>query len=132
MAVFRALNHLTRWLGGKPGPRAKATGRRLLVNLRQASELLNVSPETIRDWIKEGRLHAAKRYVGGNSDDDRSYRWLVPETELMRLIQGWIAESMDIRTMSRRRPLPPRGPDGRWTKVRPRSNGGPPGSQGGY
>lgn len=47
MAVFRALNRLTRWLGGKSGPRAKATGRRLLVNLRQASKLLNVSPGTV-------------------------------------------------------------------------------------
>ncbi len=129
MAVSHALNHLTRWFGGKPGPRAKATGRRLLVNLRQASELLSVSPETVRDWIREGRLSAIKRYVGGNREDERSYRWLIPETELMRLIQGWLAESQDLCARSRERPLPPRGQDGRFL---PCSSEEPPGGQGGY
>ncbi len=128
---IRTLNRVGKFLGARRGPRAKATGRRYLLNLRQAAEFLGVSAETLRDWIKAGRLEAHKRYVGGDRSDPRSWRWMIPEPALIRFMGEWLFTGATLSVPPSRRPLPPRGPHGRFLRILPCSSGDPPGGQGG-
>jgi hypothetical protein len=128
MSEIRTLSRMDKFFSAKRGPKAKATGRRYLMNLRQAAEFVGVSAETLRDWIKAGRLEAFKRYVGGEKADPRSWRWMIPEPALMRFMGEWLFTGATLSVPPNRRSLPPRGPDG---KFLPCSSGDPPGGQGG-
>jgi len=62
--------------------------------LKEFGQVVHLSPETLRDRIKEGRLEAVKQYRGGNRDDPRSYRWLVSNEAGIRFIQSEILAAM--------------------------------------
>lgn len=51
-----------------------------LLKIREAAEILNVNPETLRRWDREGRLVAIKLSKRG----DRRYR----EEEILKLVNG--------------------------------------------
>lgn len=51
-----------------------------LLKIREAAEMLNVNPETLRRWDREGRLVAIKISKRG----DRRYR----EEEILKLVNG--------------------------------------------
>ncbi len=55
--------------------------------LKEFGKAVHLSPETLRDRIKEGRLEAVKQYRGGDPEDPRSYRWLVSNEAGIRFIQ---------------------------------------------
>ena len=58
--------------------------------LKEFGEVVHLSPETLRDRIREGRLDAVRRYRGGNRDDPRSYRWLVSNEAGVKFMQSEI------------------------------------------
>ena len=46
-------------------------------NLKQVSELLGIKLRTVREWVRNGKIHANK-ITGTN-------RWIVMESEIRRL-----------------------------------------------
>ena len=59
-----------------------------LLTVRQAAELLQLSPLTIRSWIRRGKLRAV--YLGS---DAAGYR--VPAAEIERIIHGQAEEETE-------------------------------------
>ena len=66
--------------------------------LRELETLLYLSPSTLRNRIREGRLAAVKRYRGGNKADPRSWRWLVRNEAGIRFMQREILSTMTATT----------------------------------
>jgi hypothetical protein len=62
--------------------------------LRELEKIVHPTPWTLRDRIKEGRLTAVMRYKGGNRDDPRSYRYLVPESAVMAFVKAELLSSL--------------------------------------
>ena len=83
--------------------------------LKELAETLHLTPETLRDRIKGGRLEAVKRYIGGNRDDPRSYRWLVHDTAAIAFMQRE-AVSMLTATTARLPGFMRRGLKGRFAR----------------
>jgi putative resolvase len=50
-----------------------------LYKLKEAALLLNVSRQTLWSWIKDGKIKSVKLPSG---------RYRVPETEIVRILQG--------------------------------------------
>jgi excisionase family DNA binding protein len=61
-----------------------------LLTVRQAAEMLQLSPLTIRAWIRRGKLRAV--YLGS---DAAGYR--VPASEIERIIHGQAEEETEAR-----------------------------------
>ena len=58
-----------------------------LVNIKDAAEILAVSPWTLRAWITQGKITSAK--LGA--------RRLIPESEINRLLTDTITERRDVK-----------------------------------
>jgi excisionase family DNA binding protein len=61
-----------------------------LLTVRQAAEMLQLSPLTIRAWIRKGKLRAV--YLGS---DAAGYR--VPASEIERIIHGQAEEETQVQ-----------------------------------
>lgn len=48
------------------------------LNVDQVARVLNRQPDTIRDWIKAGRLPGARRVLG---------RWMIPLPDLAEVLE---------------------------------------------
>jgi len=66
--------------------------------LKELALTLSLTPETLRDRIREGRLEAVKQYIGGNRDDPRSYRWLVHDTAAIAFMQREVLSMLTATT----------------------------------
>ena len=66
--------------------------------LKEFGQVVHLSPETLRDRIKEGRLEAVRQYRGGNRDDPRSYRWLVSNEAGIRFLQSELLSALAATT----------------------------------
>ncbi len=53
-----------------------------LLRVSEAAKILNVSPSTLRMWLREGKIRGIK--IGS--------RWKIPQSEIMRLISGKFGE----------------------------------------
>ncbi len=49
------------------------------LTVQQFAEAAHLNPETVRQWCRQGEVHARQRMTRG--------RWLIPETELERVFQ---------------------------------------------
>lgn len=48
----------------------------------QVAERLNVKPERVRRWLRNGRIHGVKLGVAGTQQEE----WRIPSSELRRLL----------------------------------------------
>jgi len=65
------------------------------LDVAQIAKVLNRQPDTIRDWIKAGRLPGARRVLG---------RWMIPLPDL--------AEVLEPEASAPPPPVPPKLPTG--------------------
>ncbi|MCY2993351.1 MAG: helix-turn-helix domain-containing protein [Planctomycetota bacterium] len=61
---------------------------------KAAAKLIGKSPYTVREWCRQGRVHATKRACGrGNSEE-----WMISHNELMRIrAEGLLPDPMSYR-----------------------------------
>ncbi len=71
-----------------------------MLNIREAAERLNITPYTLREWIKAGKIAAIKPF--GEGPGRREYRLRVAEVEAM--IRGGKPEEV-LAPVSRRAEL---------------------------
>ena len=58
-----------------------------LVSIKDAAEILSISPWTVRAWITQGKISSAK--LGA--------RRLIPESEINRLVASAITERRGVK-----------------------------------
>ncbi len=120
MGAFPPSARLGRYLADRETPNlSRASGQRLVYELKALGEFFAVSPGTLRAWIRAGRLHAVKRYRGGKASDPRSWRWLVTREEVERFFMEWLGGGRLQRPATEN----PRGPDGRYIRASEKSAG---------